>query len=192
MAKVAARRRGPQLGGWRVAGWSLAATLLLAPLIAMHFTRGVNWTASDFVVFAAMLGSAGFAFEFLARRAGGVYRLATAVGLLAAFLLVWVNLAVGIIGSERNPANGMYVGVLALAIGGAAVARFRPAGMAHAALAAAVGQVLVAAVALAFRLGADGPVWPRDVIGATVILSSLWLISAMLFARAARRGGEVS
>jgi hypothetical protein len=45
---------------------------------------------------------------------------------VAAFILIWMNLAVGIIGSEDNPANLMYGGVLAVAIVGAFMVRFRP------------------------------------------------------------------
>jgi hypothetical protein len=43
-----------------------------------------------------------------------------------------MNLAVGIIGSEDNPANLMYGGVLAVGIIGAIIARFEPHGMARA------------------------------------------------------------
>ena len=39
---------------WRIIGWSIPATLLLLPLVAMRFTDEVNWTFSDFV-FAAVL-----------------------------------------------------------------------------------------------------------------------------------------
>ncbi len=35
---------------WRAAVWCAAAFLLLLPLVAMQFTREVNWTLSDFVV----------------------------------------------------------------------------------------------------------------------------------------------
>ena len=35
---------------------------------------------------------------------------------MAAFLLIWINLAVGIIGSEDNPANLMYGAVLLLGL----------------------------------------------------------------------------
>jgi hypothetical protein len=52
------------------------------------------------------------------------YRAAVGVAIAAAFILVWMNLAVGIIGSEDNPANLMYGGVLAIGIIGAVIARF--------------------------------------------------------------------
>jgi thiazole synthase ThiGH ThiG subunit len=60
-----------------------------------------------------------------------------ALALVAAMLLVWVNLAVGIIGSEDNPANIMYLGVHAVLILGALLALFRPQGMARALFATA-------------------------------------------------------
>ena len=55
-------------------------------------------------------------------------------------MLVWINLAVGIIGSEDNPANLMYGGVLAVGVAGAVAARFRPGGMARALAATALAQ----------------------------------------------------
>lgn len=173
---------------WRVAGWGLLAGLLAMPAVAMRFTAEVNWTALDFLTAAVLFGLLGLGVEFGARRAGGVLaRLGMGVAVLTAFLLVWVNLAVGIIGSERNDANLLFAGVLAAATGGALLARFRPAGMARAMLATAAAQTLVGAAALALQLGTDGPGWPRDVIGATVIFDGLWLLAAALFRRAAAR-----
>ena len=167
--------------------WSGAAALLLLPAVAMRFTAEVQWTALDFATFAVMLGGAGGAYELLARRGGGgQYRLAAALAVLTGLLLVWVNLAVGIIGSERNDANLMYAGVLAVAVGGACLARLRAGGMARAMLATAAAQLLVGAAALAFGLGAEGAAWPKDVIGATAVLSAMWLASAWLFRRAAQ------
>src|SRR5688572_8042949 len=64
--------------------------------------------------------------------ARNVYRFAVGVALAAALFLVWMNLAVGLIGTEDNPANLLYGGVLAVGIIGAIIARFRPHGMARA------------------------------------------------------------
>ena len=50
-----ARTEGQCGGGWvRPLLWGGAGLLLLAPLVAMQFTREVNWTVSDFL-FAALL-----------------------------------------------------------------------------------------------------------------------------------------
>ena len=55
--------------------------------------------------------------KFMNRITGGewvnkTYRRAFFVGFLGVFLLFWVNGAVGIIGSEDNPANLLYGGVV--------------------------------------------------------------------------------
>ena len=76
----------------------------MVPLIAMQFTDEVVWTLGDFVVAAVLLMGTGVSYEFLARKAGSVaYRSAVGLALAAALFLVWMNLAVGIIGSEDNP-----------------------------------------------------------------------------------------
>jgi hypothetical protein len=166
--------------------WGLVAALLLIPAIAMQFTAEVDWTAGDFVVMGVLLGSLAGTYEFLARKAPNwIYRAGAALALFAALLLVWVNLAVGIIGSENNDANMMYAGVLAVAVGGACLAHFRSPGMARAMTATAAAQVLVAVIALATGAGVNGAIWPKDLIGATAILAALWLASAWLFRRAA-------
>lgn len=170
--------------------WGGAGMLLLLPAIAMLLTTGMQWTALDFVAWAAMLATASGGYELLARQApDGGYRAGAAVALLAAFLLVWIDLAVGIIGSEQDDANLMFAGVLTVAVAGVCLARLRSGGMARAMMATAGVQVLVAAIAVALGLGSDGPVWPRDVLGVTAMLTTLWLASAGLFRRSARPAG---
>lgn len=178
---------------WRTAGWGGAILLLLLPLAAMQFTNEVNWTASDFIFAAMLFALVGGGFELLARRSRTLsYRAAAALGLLAIFLLVWINGAVGIIGDEDNPANLMFAGVIATAIVGAAIARLRPMGMAAAMLAAAAAQVIVCVVALVGSSGAGGPIWPLDLIGATGFLTALWLTAAALFRHAAKDRAAVA
>jgi hypothetical protein len=125
------------------------AFLLLLPLLAMQFTNEVDWDLADFAVAGALLFGAGLTYELVARRMGNMaYRSAVGVSVAAALMLVWINLAVGLIGSEGNPANLMYAGVLAVGIIGALIARFRPHGMARALFATALAQTLVAVIAL--------------------------------------------
>lgn len=76
------------------------AVILLVPLVAMQFTREVNWTLSDFVVAAALLVGTGLMYELSARKVrNGRYRAAIGIALALALFLVWVQLAVGIVGS---------------------------------------------------------------------------------------------
>src|SRR5919112_554087 len=109
---------------WRMGPWTIAALILLLPLVAMQFTDEVAWDETDFAVIGAMLFGACGTYELAARMTGNIaYRAGVGVAVVAAFILIWMNLAVGIIGSEDNPANLMYGGVLAVGILGALIAR---------------------------------------------------------------------
>lgn len=101
-----------------------------------------------------------------------------------ALVLVWINLAVGIIGSEDNPANLMYLGVLAVGVVGAMHGRFQPQGMARALYATALAQALVAMIALAAGWGFGVPLILNG------IFVALWVGSALL-TRADRRQSRV-
>jgi hypothetical protein len=171
----------------RVGLWSFAAALLLVPAVAMRFTAEVNWSVLDFAFAAIMLAMAGGAAEIFVRRANGrAYMAGAALMIFGAFFLVWVNLAVGIIGSEQNGANLLYAGVVAVVVGGAIVSRVRSAGLMRTCVAAATLQALIGLAAVTVGWGADGPIWPHDVIGVTAILVAIWLGAAALFARATR------
>ncbi len=114
------------------------------------------------------------------------YKSAIGLALAAAFLLFWVNGAVGIIGAARNDANLMYGGVFAVGIIGAIIARFQPHGMARALFATALAQALVAVIALIAGLGSTAPIWPWDILILTGFFAALWVGSALLFRKAAR------
>ena len=170
---------GPRPGsGLRVAVWGTAAALMLLPVLAIGITEGVAWDAGDFTFLVILWIGVGAAYELAARVSDrSAYTAAVGIALAAAFLLTWINLAVGIIGNEDNPANLMYGGVLAIGIVGAIAARFRPHGMAPAMVATALAQALVFLIALLVGFGFTGPI--------TVFFAALWLISAWLFRKAA-------
>ncbi|MEO7505125.1 MAG: hypothetical protein ABIT69_08085 [Sphingomicrobium sp.] len=172
---------------WRLIGWGAAAALLVLPFVAMQLGNEVEWTLIDFVVFGAMLAIAGGAVEFAVRtsRSGG-YRAGAAVAVAAAFMLVWVNLAVGFLGDEGNPANLMFLGVIAVAIAGAALSRGSAQGMATAMLAAAAAQLLAGVVGLTGGYASPGPAGVYEVVMGTSLFGALWLLAAWLFRRAAR------
>lgn len=97
---------GPLPNPWRRVVWGTAAFLLLLPLFAMQFTEEVNWDAVDFIAFGAMLLAACGAYELTTGLSGNSnYRAAFGLAVAASFVLVWVNLAVGIIGRGNNAAK---------------------------------------------------------------------------------------
>jgi hypothetical protein len=170
-----------------MAAWTVAALLLLLPLAAMQLTDEVNWDETDFIFAGALIGGTGLTFELAASAtADHAYRAAVGVALAAASLLIWLNLAVGIIGTEDNPLNLMFGGVLAIGIVGAIIARFQPDGMARALSATALAQALVAVTALIAGSGSTGPIRPGEVLVLSGFFAAPWLVSAWLFRKAAR------
>lgn len=164
-------------------GWGGAAALLVAPLVAMQFTDEVRWTGLDFAVFGVLLGVALAVLELALRLSGdATYRLAFAVATGGAFLLTWVNLAVGIIGHEHRRANLVFLALLGIGAGGALLARFRPRGMSRTMMTMALLQVLVAAIVLALGQARSA--------AATALLTAPWLASAWLFRRAGLPAAE--
>jgi hypothetical protein len=164
----------------------VAAFILMLPLVAMQVTDEVRWDLADFAVAGTLLVGTGLLYELAARKAGNVvYRAAVGVALAAALLLIWLNLAVGLIGTEGDRANLMYVGVLAVGIIGAAIARFQPHGMARALFATALAQTLVAVIALIFELGFPES-GPLEILALNGFFAALFVGSALLFRYAAR------
>lgn len=165
---------------WRLAIWGTAALLLMLPAIAMRFPgSGVDWDARDFTTMGVMFFIACGSYELVARLSDNTaYRAGAGIAIVTAFLTVWVNLAAGMLGSEQNPANLLFGGVLAIGLGGALVARFRPQGMARAMQATALAQAAMAVYAL---LGGYAAVTLH-----VALFALPWLVSAQLFRKAAR------
>ena len=172
---------------WRIIGWSGAVALLVIPFVAMQFTREMNWGAGDFVFVAIVLGTLGGLIELAVRASRDpFYRAGFGVALLAAMLVIWANVAVGIVGSDDNPNNALFFWALGVGVIGAAAARLRAKGMALAMLATAVG--LWVALAIAQGGPTDEPWVPalREVAG-TSLFAMMFVASAALFQRSARR-----
>lgn len=166
----------------------ITAAVLAVPLLAMVLklgvpdpgtgtTDGVNWGPMDFAIVGVLVLGAGLLFEFASARAGtGAHRAAVGIAVLAGLMLVWVNLAVGMIGDEGNPANLMYVLVLAVALICTSVARFEPREAAIVMFATAGAQALVAVIALVAGLD---PTLPAD-----AFFIAAWIASGLLFRQA--------
>lgn len=115
------------------------------------------------------------------------YRSALVLALGSMLFLVWGVAAMGIIGVEGDPFDRLYFAVLAVGIVGAVIARFQPRGMVRALLAMAVAQALVAVFALLVGKQ-DVPVSSvAEIVGLNGFFVALFVGSAWLFRRAARR-----
>jgi peptidoglycan/LPS O-acetylase OafA/YrhL len=79
---------------------STVVLLLLIPLIAMQFTDEVKWTLFDFIVAAVLLLGTGLICDLVIRKVNKTkFRIAICVALFAMLLLIWAELAVGILGT---------------------------------------------------------------------------------------------
>ena len=94
----------------------------------------------------------------------------------AGLFLIWANLAVGMIGDEGNPANLMYVLVLAVALIGVSVARFEPRDASIAMFATAAAQLVVVVIALVAGLNPE--------LRADAFFIAAWIASGLLFRQA--------
>jgi len=99
-------------------------------------------------------------------------------------ILLWLAAGVGIIGTDGDRATMMYLGVLAVGIIGALIARFKPLGM-------AVAHAVVGVIALVAQLGQPYKRTAGDP-GLTGFFIALFVGSAWLFRQAALNQSEQS
>ena len=170
--------------------WAIVVMcLLMIPKIAMRHSDEVNWDTMDFIIMGSVLFGIGLIYELISKRSEvTIYRIALAVALIGAFLLFWVNGAVGIIGNEDQTPNFLYGIVFLIGLGGAFLSRLGAKGMSVTLFIAAGAQVLIPAIALI--------IWPPSVLSwssgvlgvfmLSCFFGALFLISAMLFRRASQ------
>ena len=86
---------------WRAMLWGGLALLLLLPALAMQLgAEGVDWSASDFVIMGVLLAALGLGIEAAVRLLTGWRNRLIAIGaVLIVFLLIWIELAVGVFGT---------------------------------------------------------------------------------------------
>ena len=165
----------------------IIALFLMVPLVAMQFTNEIDWSLFDFVVMGTVLIGIGIAYELVARKSSKTaYRVAFGIGLAGAFLLFWVNGAVGIIGNEGQDANMLYGAVFVVGSIGSLIARFKPHGMSRTLFTAALVQMLVPVIALIIWPPPTTS-WAPSILGVFLLsafFAYLFVVSAMLFIRA--------
>ena len=175
---------GRRFNIWRIIGWGGAVSLVLAPLVAMQFTHEFNWDETDFILAAVIFGIVGGLIELAVRKSANWYfRFGSMFAVLAGFMVIWSNLAVGMIGNENNLVNLWFGVVLLIAITGSVASRFFR-GILPAAMFTA-GSVQAA-------IGIFAGIWGPDPRGGifTILLSTAWFISSLLFWCARRSGAR--
>lgn len=167
--------------------------ILTIPATAMLLkVEGWAWDAADFVIIWVIIAGAVAVYKFTASKApNSAYRVAAGVALTTGVFLMWVNGAVGLIGSEDNPANLMYGGVLAVGLIGAAIARLQPLGMSVALLVTAVAQFMVPVIALILWRPDFSP-GVAQVFGLNFGFVLMFAGSALLFRHAGTKSGGTS
>ena len=161
----------------RLVVWGGAVFAWCVPLAAKLLIN-IPWTPFDFIAWAVMLLVAAGLAEVGLRLSGQLaYRAGVIVAVGTSFLITWSNLAVGIIGNENNPLNQIFFGVIAIALVGAFLVRFRARGMALVMAVTAAAQFGTAFVALAYE---------HIVFGIVGVFALGWLLAAWLFREAAR------
>lgn len=156
--------------------------LLLIPLLAMQFSSGVDWDETDFTVMGFLIFVTGFSYKLVTMKSGNLmYKMATGLAFLTGFLLVWINLAVGIIGTEDNQVNLLYFGVLAIGIIGALLTRFQPKKLSLVMFGIAVAHALIAGIVLVGGFYQSPPNTVLHIIGINGLFITLFSLSGVLF-----------
>lgn len=76
------------------------ALILMVPLVAMQFTREVDWDVRDFSVIGTLLLSTGLLYELIANQLKKKeYQILVGLVLAVLLFLTWAELAVGIFGT---------------------------------------------------------------------------------------------
>lgn len=160
----------------------LTGFLLLLPLIGMQFSSEVKWPLSDFIIAGILLFGTGFIYKLVTKSSLRIsYRIAVAFALFTGLSLIWINIAVGLIGSENNPANLMYYGVIAIGIIGAIVGRFESKKMQQTLFVMAGTQALIAIVALFNGMHQILGSSVTEIFGVNGFFITLFLVAALLF-----------
>lgn len=163
------------------------ACLLLIPYTAMQYSSEVNWSFFDFLLAGILLFSTGLAYILiLAVSEQFLYRIASAIALLSGLFLLWANLAVGLIGSENNPANLMYFGVLAIGLLGAALSRLQPRGLSNTLYAMTGSMGFIIIIALVTGLQYDPYSSVIEILAVNIFFMFPFSLSAILFRKVAK------
>ena len=160
----------------------VTVAILIIPLIAMQFSNEVDWSPTDFIGMGALIFTIGFLYVLTTRFMSNiVYKVAIAAALGSTFLMIWTNLAVGLIGGGPHWGNFMYMGVILVGIIGTALSRFTPAGMERTMYAMSFTFVVIATIALITNMQELPQSSVVEIIGVNGFFTILFAVAGLLF-----------
>lgn len=113
------------------------------------------------------------------------YRIALGIGVGATLFLILGIGALGVIGAEGGRADMMFLGVLAIGLGGAIITRLRPEGMVLTMVAMAAATMIVGIIAIALGKHEADQSSVAEILGLTGMYASLFAAAAWRFRAAA-------
>jgi hypothetical protein len=156
--------------------------LLLIPLVAMQFTNEVKWGVADFIIIGMLLFGAGFSYVLITRYTDSILqRIAVGSAIGTTLLMIWANLAVGLIGSGPNPGNLMYLGVIGVVIIGTVLSGFTAKGMERTMFATALALVVLTGIALLAGMQHYPDSSVESIICVNAFFAVLFAVSGLLF-----------
>lgn len=141
----------------------------------------MSWDALDFLVAAGLIGATGLALVPLFRNGHApAYRLAATTAVVGCLALVWVNLAVGLVGSAANDFNVLYAFVPLLGLVGTLISRASARGLGL----TAAGMAILMVVLLAASIVTQPDAFAAPGTGLHILFIAVFAFSAWQFLRA--------
>lgn len=126
----------------------IALCILILPLIGELTVPDWNWGVGGFLVMGTLLYVTFLMIELIAKHSPNTfYKAAVGIAVLTTFAIIYVNLAVGIIG-EGNNTSACYFLTVPVGFLGLALSRLKPKGLSWTAFAMAAVVLLVPTIAL--------------------------------------------
>lgn len=181
-----------QINLQRITLKSILITLLLLaiPFFAMQFGAGVAWEFPDFLVMGSIIMVFSMSYGIINVHAPDIfYRIATILSLATMFLLIWANLAVGLIGGGAHAGNLLYIAVIIAGIIGGIISRFSASALQKTCFVITAILVLIAIIALLSGMQYYPGSSVREIILVNGIFGTLFFMSGVLFRIYSKKSG---
>lgn len=162
--------------------------LLMIPFTAMQFSSGFDWSFFDFFLAGVLIFGTGVLIVLVFRMTASIiYRAAVAIAIGTTLLMIWSNIAVGLIGAGPHLGNFMYAGVVAILFIGIYLSRFTPTGLERAMLVTGLSFLLLAAVALMMGMQHYPQSSVTEIISVNLFFATPFIVSGLMFRYVALR-----